>query len=99
MNPRALRVSPAAVRDLVSQVRLLRQERGVEFAESYAEAIIAWLERIAAGGAQLGTAVGSDPTLRVFGYRRQASIVARFSEGELRVMRIYFRGQDWSAGP
>jgi hypothetical protein len=43
----------------------------------------------------LGT-LPEDPSLRVFGYRKQASILAEFIPGELRVIQVYFRGQDWS---
>lgn len=47
----------------------------------------------------LGTARGDDPALRTVGYEKQATILAYFSEDQLEIVRIYFRGQDWSRGP
>jgi len=94
MTPRRLRWSRRAARDLAGRASLLSRERGIDFAEAYCGSLIAWLLRLAESGAQLGTAVGMDPALRVFGYRRQASILAHFTESEIRVVRIYFRGQD-----
>ena len=45
------------------------------------------------------TALGDDPSVRSFGYLKQATIVARFEPGRLIVIRVYFTGQDWSRGP
>ena len=96
MTPRRLKLSQRASSDLRSRARVLKRERGEAFAIDYAEALITWLKRIAEGGAQLGTAVGDHPTLRSFGYRRQATILAEYTPSEMRIVRIYFRGQDWS---
>jgi hypothetical protein len=73
--------------------------RGEAFGETFAVEIKSWLERLAAGGAQLGTAVGDNPSIRSFGYLKQATITARFEPGKLTVLRVYFKGQDWSRGP
>jgi hypothetical protein len=79
--------------------RLLRRIRGDAFAAAAADALLSWLEGLAAAGAQLGTALGDDPAVRSFGYLKQATIIARFEPGRLIVMRVYFKGQDWSRGP
>lgn len=97
MTPRRLKLSPRAVRDLSTRTQILKRERGRAFAEAYAASLIDWLKKIAGAGAQLGTAVGDKPDLRAFGYRRQAAILAAFTPEELRIVRIYFRGQDWKA--
>ena len=49
----------------------------------------------AESGAQLGSAVKGKSSLRSFGYRRQATVLAEFRKGELRIVRVYFRGQNW----
>lgn len=97
MTRRALRFSPRAASDLKNRARILKQERGKAFAEAYAEAFIGWLSAIAESGAKLGSTVGDDASLRRFGYRRQATVLADFADTEMRIVRVYFRGQDWTA--
>lgn len=96
MTPRRLLLDDQAARDIAARARILRRERGVAFAEFWVDALLSWLDALADGGAVLGTAHPEDRSLRVFGYRRQASILAEFAPEELRVIRVYFRGQDWS---
>jgi hypothetical protein len=96
VTPRRLLLDDQAARDTATRARILRRERGVAFADNWVDVLLSWLDALAEGGAVLGTAQPQDPSLRVFGYRRQASILAEFVPGELRVIRVYFRGQDWS---
>lgn len=98
MTPRTLELTERARRDLQRRRRYLTEVRGLAFARTNTGQLIAWLERLADGGAQLGTAVDDDPTGRSFGYRKQATILARFPPGRLIVVRIYFSGQDWREG-
>jgi plasmid stabilization system protein ParE len=83
---------------LLRRERYLAKLRGRAFAQASVDALLARLEKLADHGAQLGTAAGDDPAVRSFGYARQATIVARFSPGELRVLRVFFKGQDWASG-
>jgi len=99
VTPRRLGLSAPANRDIARRARYLAAKRGEAFGERFAVEIKRWLERLAAGGAQLGTALGDDPSVRSFGYLKQATIVARFEPGRLTVIRVYFKGQDWSRGP
>jgi hypothetical protein len=96
VTPRRLLLDDQAARDIAARVRILRRERGAAFADNWMDALLGWLDALAEGGSVLGTAHPEDPSLRVFGYRKQASILAEFVPGELRVIRVYFRGQDWS---
>lgn len=96
MTPQRLLLDDQAARDIATRARILRRERGAAFANIWVDALLDWLNALAEGGAALGTAHPEDPSLRVFGYRRQACILAEFAPGELRVIRVYFRGQDWS---
>ena len=77
----------------------MREARGASFAESSIAKLVSRLEAIANGGAQIGTAVADDPAVRAFGYAKQATIVARFEPGTLRVLRVYFKGQNWRQAP
>ena len=97
MNPRFLRLSERALRDLDSRAAVLLRERGPEFAKQYCDLLLVWLEQAAFSGAQLGTQVGEQKHLRAFGYRRQATVLADFTEDQMRIVRIYFRGQDWQS--
>ena len=63
------------------RARYLADLRG-QTSGSVATDLKLWLERLADGGAQLGTALGDDPAVRSFGYDGQATIVARFTPGE-----------------
>ena len=96
MTPRRLLLDDQAAQDIAARARVLRQERGDAFAGTWIDTLLSWLDALAEGGAVLGTAHPEDPSLRVFGYRKEASILAEFVPGELRVIRVYFRGQDWS---
>lgn len=95
MTPRILEVTANARRDLTRRKRYLAEVRGRTFAIERIDSLVAWLERIANGGEQLGTAVADVPSDRSFGYRKEATIVARFLPGRMIVLRVYFKGQDW----
>jgi hypothetical protein len=96
VTPRRLLIDDQAARDIAARARILRQERGAAFADAWIDTLLTWLDTLAEGGSVLGTAHPEDPSLRVFGYRRQACILAEFVPEELRVIRAYVRGQDWS---
>lgn len=74
----------------------LASVRGATFALVWAEALLGWLEEIAETGVQLGTEHPTQKQFRTFAYKRQATILADFQERELRIVRVYFAGQDWS---
>ena len=88
-------MTQTAARDLRRRKRILREERGAAFAEGSIDKLVSKLEAVASGGAQLGTTVAEDPAIRTFGYAKHATILARFEPGTLRVLRVFFKGQDW----
>lgn len=96
MIPRRLVLTEEAIADVAGRGRVLRQARGEAFARDWVVAFLEWLRGCAESGAQYGTAHPRHPELRTFGYRRQATVLAEFAEGELRVVRVYFAGQDWA---
>jgi hypothetical protein len=95
MKPRRLIVRVAALRDLARHEARLRELRGADFAGDWTEALLVWLEHRAALGAQFGTSHPKHPRYRTFGYRRQATILAEFTEDALDVVRIRFAGEGW----
>ena len=95
MKRRALKLRRAAIRDLAARERLLARERGAVFAQRATDQLLAWLARVADGGAELGTAHDSRAGMRTFGYRRQATVLVRYTATEMQVVRVYFRGRDW----
>jgi len=95
MKRGALKLGRAAVRDLAARERLLARERGAVFAKHATDQLLAWLERVADGGAELGTAHDTRAGMRTFGYRRQAPVLVRYTATEMQVVRVYFRGRDW----
>lgn len=97
MKPNRLVLTRRDLSDIERRARVLRAERGTADAVAWAETLFAWLEKPAECGAELGTAHPRHPGFRSFGYRRQATILAEFADGELRVIRVYFAGQDWTA--
>lgn len=96
MTPRSLVLSDEAVEDIARRAETLRDARGIAFALDWSDALLVWLEKIAAAGAQIGTEHAAAPEFRSFGYRRQATILAHFEPERLTVVRVYFPGQDWS---
>ena len=96
MTPRRLVLSDEALEDIARRAEMLRDARGIAFALDWSDALLDWLERIAATGAQVGTEHAAAPEFRSFGYRRQATILASFRPDVLTVVRVYFPGQDWS---
>jgi plasmid stabilization system protein ParE len=97
VTPRRLRLSARATQDLARRARVLSDARGRACAIAWTEAFLDWLDALATGGARLGTAHPVHARFRTFGYRRQATVLAEFADEELRVVRIYFAGQDWTA--
>jgi len=70
------------------------RERGAAFARAWADGLPALLAGLARTGARIGTAHAERPGMRTFGYRRQFTVLARLTAGELQIVRLYFRGQD-----
>lgn len=97
MTPRKLKLTERAITDINRRAGYLAQERGTEFARVWIDALIDWLEKIAAGGAQIGTEHPTEKAFRTFGYKRQATVLAEFQYGEIRIIRVYFAGQDWTS--
>ncbi len=71
------------------------RERGENFASGWTQKLASWLKTLAADGVVLGTAHPFSATARSFPYKKQATILAEFTESDLRIIRIYFAGQDW----
>lgn len=95
MIPRKLILRDGALRDLARHEHHLGAVRGIAFAEAWSETLLDWLEHRAVLGAQFGTAHPRHPGYRTFGYRRQATILAEFTDGVMDVVRIRFAGEDW----
>lgn len=96
MKVRRLVVLPSARADISRHAKRLRRERGEAFAAAWTIELFAWLARQAGHGAQIGTEHPRRPGYRTFGYRRQATILARFETDALVIARVYPRGRDWS---
>jgi hypothetical protein len=56
--------------------------------------LLHWLEKRADFGAHFGTAHPKYPGYQTFGYRRQATILAEFSDEARDVVRVRFAGED-----
>jgi hypothetical protein len=95
VKARRLDLARFANADINRRAKYLASVRGEEFAAKSAADLVPWLHKLAASGAQDGTAAGDDTRVRTFGYAKQATILARFEPGSLRVLRIFFSGQDW----
>ncbi len=96
MKARRLVLTDEAIEDIASRTRVLALARGRGFALDWSDTLLDWLKGRAEAGAQLGTEHPTHRAFRTFGYRRQATILAEFAEDEVRVVRIYFAGQDWT---
>ncbi|WP_226583122.1 hypothetical protein [Acuticoccus sediminis] len=96
MKARRLVLTDEAIEDIARRGRVLAHARGRAFALDWSDAFLDWLEGCAARGAQLGTAHPVHTAFRTFGYRRQATVLAEFADDELRIVRVYFAGQDWT---
>lgn len=105
MTPRTLVLRVAALHDIARHEARLRERHGPEVVRAWTEAP-ARLARAprrprravwhrAALGAQFGTAHRRHPDYRTFGYHRQATILAEFTDATLDVVRIRFAGEDW----
>jgi plasmid stabilization system protein ParE len=95
MKPRRLVLRVSALSDIAGHEARLRELRGSDFARNWTDALLDWLEHRAALGAQFGTSHPQQPGYRTFGYRRQATILAEFSEDAMDVVRVRFAGEDW----
>lgn len=96
MTPRRLVLRTHAQADISRNARHLARERGGAFAANWTNTLRSKLERIAAGEAQIGTAHPTRANLRTFGYQSNTTILAEFTDDELRIIRVYFGGQNWS---
>ena len=96
MRGRSLILTDEAIEDIACRTRVLALARGRGFALDWSNTLLDWLKGCAEAGAQLGAEHLTHRPFRTFGYRRQATILAEFAEDELRVVRIYFAGQDWT---
>ncbi len=96
MTPQKLRLADAALADISRRGRLLRRHRGAEFAQAWTMDFFAWLRGCADGGAEIGTRHPRHPAFRTFGYRRQATLLVEYAEAEMRIVRVYFAGRDWT---
>lgn len=96
MKARRLVLTDEAIEDIASRTRVLAFARGRAFALDWSDTLLNWLTGCAGSGAQFGTEHPAYAAFRTFGYRRQATILAEFADDELRVVRIYFAGQDWT---
>jgi hypothetical protein len=83
------------LRDLTRHETYLRDIRGQEFAARWTDSLLAWLEHRADLGAQFGTSHPHNPRYRTFGYQKQATILAEFTDDALDVVRVHFAGEDW----
>ncbi len=97
MTPRELKLTERTIGDIERRAHYLAHERGAEFARVWIGALIDWLEKIAEGGALLGTEHPTEKPFRTFGYKRQATVLAELQNDEIRVIRVYFAGQDWTS--
>lgn len=95
MRSRRLVLRETALRDVMRHEERLAALRGDAFADAWTETLLQWLERLAGLGAQYGTAHPRHPGYRTFGYRRQATILAEFSDDAMDVVRVRFAGEDW----
>jgi plasmid stabilization system protein ParE len=96
VKPRRPILRVAALQDIARHEAYLAEVRGERFAADWTEALLAWLEHRAALGARYGTSHPVHPEYRTFGYRRQATILAEFSDEAMDVVRVRFAGEDWS---
>ena len=95
MTDRRLVLAAAARRDVARRGRVLLRERGEEFATGWTETLVTWIRALTADGVILGTAHPFSATARSFPYKKQATILAEFTDTDLRIIRVYFAGQDW----
>jgi plasmid stabilization system protein ParE len=98
LTRRRLIITVRAARDIRRRETYLGQVRSEDVAQAATDALLTKLEKLARAGAQLGTTLGDDPAVRSFGYAKQATIIARFTPGEIRVLRVFFTGKDWTRG-
>jgi hypothetical protein len=96
LKPRRLVLRVEALGDVSRHEAFLREIRGDGFAVQWTDSLLEWLEHRAALGAQFGTAHPRHPQYRTFGYRGQATILAEFTDDTMDVVRVRFRGEDWS---
>jgi hypothetical protein len=98
MTPRKLVLSEIAISDIARRGRMLRQHRDSAFARAWTASFLSWLRGRAESGAQLGSQHPHDQNFRTFGYKRQATLLVEYTQDEMRVVRVYFAGQDWTTG-
>lgn len=94
---RSLILSIEAQQDIDRRLELLSQERGRDFAANWLETFSIWLAKLTDGIVLLGTSHPFSAQARSFPYKKQATILVEYTPTEMRIIRVYFAGQDWSA--
>jgi plasmid stabilization system protein ParE len=97
MTPYRLAFSTPATADITLRIQFLSDQRGTDFGVQWSETFLSWLENLAVGGAIIGTRHPTRLGFRKFPFRGEATILAEYIRTELRIVRVYFAGQDWLA--
>lgn len=94
MTPRKLVLRRSALADIARREACLAKVRSPAFADGWTE-IPARLARTTGGARGTDRDGASEvPAYRTFGYRRQATILAEFTDTTLDVVRVRFAGED-----
>jgi hypothetical protein len=94
---RVLILTIEANADVAQRGILLAQERGVDFAAVWLSSFSRWLRTLAHDTVILGTSHPFSDRARSFPYKKQATLLVEYTPTEMRIVRIYFAGQDWLA--
>jgi hypothetical protein len=92
---RALILTIEAKADVARRGALLSHERGVDFATVWLSSFFRWLTTLAHDTVVLGTLHPFSDQARSFPYKKQATLLVEYTPTEMRIVRIYFAGQDW----
>ncbi len=94
---RTLILTLEANSDVARRCALLAEERGPDFAVRWLDAFSRWLTVLSADQLVIGTSHPFSDHARSFPYKRQATLLVEYTPTEMRIVRIYFAGQDWLA--
>ncbi len=97
MTPYRLVFSKAARAGITNRTQFLIDQRGADFGAKWSETILSWLENLASGGAIIGTRHPTRIGFRTFAFRSEATLLVEYTPTEMRIVRVYFAGQDWLA--